>query len=71
MATIYPIICPECGKKFDVIKGVLMSEAELGPIPDDRIMETPFASPDCGHIMSTEDKDFKQQVKGQVFTRTQ
>lgn len=63
MATIYTMICPECGKKFDVMKGILMSEAALDPIPEDRKMETPFACPDCGHTMSTKDKDFKQHIE--------
>ena len=57
------MICPKCGCKFDVMKGILMSEAHLDSIPDDRKMETPFSCPDCGHTMSTEDKDFKQHIE--------
>ena len=57
------MICPECGRKFDVMKGILMSEAGLDPIPKDREIETPFACPDCGHVMSTKDKDFKQHIE--------
>ena len=63
MATIYTMICPECGRKVDVLKGILMSETGLDPIPEERQMETPFSCPDFGHIMSTEDKDFKQHIE--------
>lgn len=63
MASIYTMICRECGRKFDVLKGILMSETGLDPIPEEQQMETPFSCSDCGHIMSTEDKDFKQHIE--------
>ena len=62
MATLYTIICPECGFEFNVLKGIRMSEAHLNPIPEDRLEETPFICPMCGLEMSTQDEDFHDHV---------
>ena len=62
MATLYTIICPKCGCEFEVMKGILMSEAHLDPIPEERLEETPFTCPVCGLEMSTRDENFHDHV---------
>lgn len=62
MAKVYNIKCPVCGQEFEVMKGILVSECNLDPIPDDRKDETPFDCPFCGHTMSIEDEDFNSHV---------
>ena len=63
MAKEYTIICPKCGHSFEVMKGILVNEAGLDPIPEDRKEETPFKCPVCGLVMSTQDEDFHQHVE--------
>ena len=63
MEKVYIINCPKCGHQFEVMKGVLMSEANLNPIPEDRLEETPFRCPVCGLEMSTQDADFNDHVE--------
>lgn len=67
MATIYTIICPKCGHKFEVTKGILMSEANLDPVPEERKEETPFKCPVCGLEMSTQDEDFNQHCESVIM----
>ena len=67
MATIYTMICTECGKKFEVMKGILMSESDLNQIPEDRQEETPFNCPNCKHQMSAKDTDFKAHVESVIM----
>ena len=62
MAKIYIIKCPACGQEFEITKGILASESGLSPIPEDRLDETPFDCPLCGHTMSLEDEDFQDHV---------
>ena len=62
MAKIYSIVCPKCGHRFEVMKGILVSESGLDPIPEERLEETPFKCPVCGLEMSVEDEDFKKHV---------
>ena len=62
MAKRYTIKCPVCLKEFEVMKGILVSESNLDLIPLDRLDETPFDCPFCGHTMSLEDEDFNSHV---------
>ena len=62
MAKVYIIKCPACGQEFEITKGILTSESGLSPIPEDRLDETPFDCPFCGHTMSLEDEDFRDHV---------
>ena len=62
MAKTYFIKCPACGQDFEVTKGILVSESGLNPIPKDRLDDTPFDCPFCGHTMSVEDEDFMEHV---------
>ncbi len=66
MAQIYNIICPKCGKKFEVMKGILMSECEKGDIPAERKEETPFKCPHCRHQMSVQDPNFNDHVESVI-----
>lgn len=45
------------------MKGILVSESNLNPIPDERLEETPFKCPVCGLVMSVEDQDFNDHVE--------
>ena len=63
MAKIYTINCPKCGNQFEVMKGILVNESNLDPIPEDRLEETPFKCPVCGLEMSTQDEDFNNHVE--------
>ena len=63
MAKIYTIVCPECGHRFEQMKGILVSEAGQGSVPEDRREETPFRCPACGFTLSTEDEDFNKHVE--------
>lgn len=63
MAKVYTINCPICGHQFEVMKGILVSESNLDPIPEDRLEETPFTCPVCGLEMSTQDPDFNDHVE--------
>lgn len=67
MAQIYVIICPKCGKTFEVTKGILMSECGMGVIPQERQEETPFKCPNCKHQMSVQDPDFNDQVESVIM----
>ena len=51
MAKVYTINCPKCGCQFEVMKGILVSESDLDPIPEERQEETPFTCPICGQKM--------------------
>ena len=62
MAKSYIIECPVCGRDFQVTKGILVSESGLDPIPEDRLDETPFKCPFCGHTMSVKDNDFNTRI---------
>ena len=62
MAKIYSIVCPKCGHRFEVMKGILVSESGLDPIPEERLEETLFKCPVCGLEMSVEDEDFNKHV---------
>ena len=63
MAKIYTIVCPKCGHEFEIMKGILVSEAGMDPVPEERLEETPFKCPVCGLEMSTEDENFNEYVK--------
>ena len=62
MAKIYSIVCLKCGHRFEVMKGILVRESGMDPIPEERLEETPFKCPVCGLEMSVEDEDFKKHV---------
>ena len=63
MAKVYTINCPKCGCQFEVMKGILVSESDLDPIPEERQEETPFTCPICGLEISTQDPDFNDHVE--------
>lgn len=46
MAQIYTIKCPKCGRTFEAIKGVLVSEMDR-PIPENRKEDAPAVCPVC------------------------
>ena len=56
MAKIYLIRCPKCGKEYEAMKGILMSECGLDPIPEDRQEETPVECPHCGHKLNLQEE---------------
>ena len=62
MAHIYTIRCPKCGKKYEVMKGILMSECDLDPMPKDREFETPVKCPKCGFEFSLQDEKNKENI---------
>ena len=62
MAKIYLVKCPVCGQEFEITKGILASESGLSPIPEDRLDETPFDCPFCGHTMSLDDGGLMEHV---------
>lgn len=63
MAKIYNIICPKCGKEYQAIKGILMSECNLDPIPEERLEETPVVCPHCGEALSIEEAKSQKCVQ--------
>ena len=67
MATIYHISCPECGNKFEIMKGVTMFDSHHRNIPKDRRPETPFKCPRCKLKMSIKDPDFYDDVESVLF----
>ena len=62
MASIYTIRCPKCGKEYEVMKGILMSECDLDPMPKEREFETPVKCPKCGFEFSLQDENYKDSV---------
>ena len=62
MAQIYTIRCPKCGKEYEVMKGILMSEEHLNPLPKDRKEETPVKCPKCGFELSILDERYKDCI---------
>ena len=70
MAKVYIIECPVCGQEFEATKGILVSESGLDPIPEDRMEETPFCCPICGHTMSIGDEDFMDNVVSIMMVAT-
>ncbi|HOE93791.1 MAG TPA: hypothetical protein PLU97_00140 [Candidatus Cryptobacteroides sp.] len=63
MAQIYLIRCPECNKKYECIKGILVSECNLDPIPEERLEESPAICPHCGHKLSLQDEGSEQYIE--------
>lgn len=62
MAHIYTIRCPKCGKEYEVMKGILMSECGLDPMPKEREFETPVKCPKCGFEFSIQDEKYQENV---------
>ena len=62
MAQIYTIRCPKCGREYEVMKGVLMSEMDLDPMPKEREFETPVKCPKCGFEFSLQDEKNKENI---------
>ena len=63
MATIYNIICPKCGKQYQAMKGILMSECNLDPIPEERDEENPVMCPHCGEKLSLQDEGSRKNIQ--------
>lgn len=62
MAHIYTVRCPKCGKEYEVMKGILMSECGLNLIPKERLEETPVTCPKCGFSFSLKDEMYKDNI---------
>jgi len=62
MAKIYQMHCPQCGERFEKIKGIFVSECGK-PMPPERAEEAPFRCPKCGRVFCTEDEDFNKYVE--------
>ena len=67
MAQLYTIKCPECGKVFSIVKGVLMTWDFSKPIPEELRDETPFNCPKCNHEMCVLDENFRDNVVNVIF----
>lgn len=44
------------------MKGILMSECGLNPIPKERLEETPVTCPKCGFSFSLKDEMYKDNI---------
>jgi len=62
MAHIYTVRCPKCGKEYEVMKGILMSECDLDPMPKEREFETPVKCPKCGFEFSLQDEKYQDSI---------
>lgn len=62
MATIYGMLCPDCGHEFEVMKGILVSECGK-KMPKDREEDEPFVCPKCGKRFCTHDDNFYSNVQ--------
>lgn len=54
MAHIYTVKCPKCGKEFEVMKGILMSEVDK-EVPADRDFNVPAVCPTCKFKIDLQD----------------
>lgn len=59
MATLYHIICPECGQHFEKMTGptMMVSEEE----------EKTFPCPGCGHSFDPKDETFLENAQVMAF----
>lgn len=62
MAQIYTIKCPKCGKEFEVMKGILMSEVGK-EVPADRDESVPAVCPTCKLKIDLQDPESQQYIK--------
>ena len=62
MAQIYTIKCPKCGKEFEVMKGILMSEVGK-EVPADRDESVPAVCPTCTLKIDLQDPENQQHIK--------
>jgi len=62
MATIYEMKCPQCGHRFEAVKGIFVSECGK-PVPREREEEVPFRCPKCGKEFRVTDDDFQANVE--------
>ena len=62
MAQIYTIKCPKCGKEFEVMKGILMSEVGKD-VPADRDESVPAVCPTCKLKIDLQDPESQQYIK--------
>ena len=61
MAQIYTIKCPKCGKEFEVMKGILMSEVGKD-VPADRDESVPAVCPTCKLKIDLQDPKNEQYI---------
>ena len=66
MAQIYTIRCPKCGREFEAMKGILMSECDK-PIPEDRKEETPVVCPICGLELTIDEAREKGYIQSVIM----
>ena len=66
MAQIYTIRCPKCGREFEAMKGILMSECDK-PIPEERKEDTPVVCPICGLKMTIEEAEEKVCIQTEMM----
>ena len=66
MAQIYTFRCPKCGREFEAMKGILMSECNK-PIPEDRKEETPVVCPICGLEMTIDEAQEKGYIQSVIM----
>lgn len=62
MAQIYTIKCPNCGKEFEVMKGILMSEVGK-EVPADRDESVPAVCPTCKLKIDLQDPESQPYIK--------
>ena len=67
MAQIYTICCPKCSKEYESMKGILMSEAQLDPIPEERSEDTPAVCPYCGFPLNLEEDASQKHILQVMF----
>lgn len=61
MAQIYTIKCPKCGKEFEVMKGILMSEVGKD-VPADRDENIPAVCPTCKLKIDLQDLENEKYI---------
>ncbi|MBR5735995.1 MAG: hypothetical protein IKX60_04285 [Bacteroidales bacterium] len=60
----YYVVCPKCGHKFTILKGMTIMElVSQKPLPKSRDEEEPDYCPKCNHKMSVLDPGFNDNVE--------
>lgn len=66
MAQIYTVKCPKCGKEFEVMKGILMSEVGK-EVPADRDESVPAVCPTCKLKIDLQDPANDKYIVGIIM----